>query len=111
MRLFLKDQNQIDYEGWNLLGDPEMQIWTAAPFGLSALFDGGTQIGASDFAVTVLSGGSLYEGARVACTKPGEVLTVGYSDVNGHVSLPISPTTTGTDEGHGHGQERRPLPG
>ncbi|MFH1864584.1 MAG: C25 family cysteine peptidase, partial [Candidatus Eisenbacteria bacterium] len=96
MRLHLKDEDQIDYEGWNLLGDPEMQIWTAQPFELSALFDGGTQIGASDFAVTVLSGGSLHEGARVACTKADEVLTVGYSDVNGHVSLPIAPTTTGT---------------
>ena len=96
MRLHIKDEDRIDYEGWNLLGDPEMRMWTAAPFELSALFDGGTQIGQSDFAVTVLSGGSLYEGARVACTKGDEVLSVGYSDVNGHVSLPIWPTTTGT---------------
>jgi hypothetical protein len=28
-RLYLKDENQVDYEGWNLLGDPEMRIWTA----------------------------------------------------------------------------------
>ena len=95
MRLYLKSADQIDYEGWNLLGDPEMRVWTAAPFELSALHDGGTQVGTSDFSVTVLSGGSLHEGALVACTKGVEVLSVGYSDVNGQVSLPISPTTTG----------------
>ncbi|MCK4915960.1 MAG: hypothetical protein KAS89_07300, partial [Candidatus Eisenbacteria sp.] len=95
MRLYLKDEDQVDYEGWNLLGDPEMRVWTAAPFELSALHDGGTQVGTSDFTVTVLSGGSLHEGALVACAKGAEMLSVGYSNVNGQVSLPISPTTTG----------------
>jgi hypothetical protein len=96
MRMYTKDANQVDYEGWNLLGDPEMQIWTAAPFQLNALHDGGTQIGSSDFTVTVLSGGSLYEGARVALAKGNEVLVTGTSDASGQVTLPISPTTTGT---------------
>jgi len=96
MRLYLKSEDQVDYEGWNLLGDPEMRMWTAAPFELSALHDGGTQVGASDFTVTVLSDGSLYEGALVACAKGDEVLSVGYSNVYGQVSLPIWPTTTGT---------------
>ncbi len=95
MWLYLKSADQIDYEGWNLLGDPEMRIWTAAPFELSALHDGGTQVGASNFTITVMSDGSLHEGALVACAKDSEVLSVGYSDVNGQVSLPISPTTTG----------------
>jgi hypothetical protein len=96
MRLYLKDEDQVDYEGWNLLGDPEMQIWTGPMMPLSALHDGGTQIGSSNFSVTVLSEGALYEGARVACVKGDEVLSVGYSDASGQVSLPISPTTTGT---------------
>ena len=95
MRLYLKDENQIDYEGWNLLGDPEMNIWTGEMVVLSALHDAGTQVGQSDFAVTVLADGQLYEGATVALAKDSEVLSVGYSDANGYVLLPISPTTTG----------------
>lgn len=96
MKMYLKDDDQIDYEGWNLLGDPELNIWTAEPFELDALHDGGTQIGPSDFVVTVLHEGELYEGAHVALAKDDEVLSCGYSDAYGHVALPIEPLTTGT---------------
>lgn len=95
MRMYLKDQDQVDYEGWNLLGDPEMQIWTAEPVPLTALHDGGTQVGSSDFTVTVLRDGVLFEGARVACAKGDEVLSVGYTNASGQATVPISPATTG----------------
>jgi hypothetical protein len=96
MRLYLKVQDQVDYEGWNLLGDPEMNVWKATPHELEALHDGGTQIGQSDFVVTVLSGGSLHEGALVACVKDDEVYSTAYTDATGRAVLPIAPTTTGT---------------
>ena len=96
MRLYLKADDQIDYEGWNLLGDPAMSMWTGHPFEFEVLHDGGTQVGPSDFAVTVVSGGSLHEGALVALAKGNEVHSLGYTDALGQVSLPIQPTTVGT---------------
>jgi hypothetical protein len=96
MKMYLKDDDQIDYEGWNLLGDPELNIWTAEPFELEALHDGGTQVGPSDFVVTVMHEGALYEGAYVALAKDDEVLSGGYTNASGQVSLPIEPLTTGT---------------
>jgi hypothetical protein len=94
--LYQKVDDQMDYEGWNLLGDPEMNVWTATPYGLTVLHDGGTQIGASDFTVTVLQGGELYEGARVACVKGEDVFSLGYTDASGQASVPINPATPGT---------------
>jgi hypothetical protein len=95
MRLYLKTENQIDYEGWTLLGDPEMNVWTGRPYELSVLHDGGTQIGQSDFVVTVLADGALHEGALVACVKGNEVYVTGYTDAAGQATLTIAPTTTG----------------
>jgi hypothetical protein len=94
--LYLKVQDQMDYEGWNLLGDPEMNVWTGTPHGFTVLHDGGTQIGQSSFTVTVLEGGQLYEGALVACVKGDEVFSLDYTDASGQASVAINPATPGT---------------
>lgn len=94
--LYQKAEDQTEYEGWNLLGDPEMNIWTATPYGFTVLHDGGTQIGESDFTVTVLQGGQLYEGAQAVCVKGDEVFSFGYTDASGQASVPINPATPGT---------------
>ncbi len=95
MKLYLKCDDQVDYEGWNLLGDPEMNLWTDTPFPLSVLHDEGTQIGESEFVVTVMAEGSFLEDALVTCAKDDEVYSLDYTDEFGQASLSISPTTSG----------------
>ena len=96
LNLYQNDENEQEYQAWNLLGDPELNLWTAAPAGLSVLHDEAVPVGSSNFAVTVLKDGAVLEGALTACVKGEEVYAWGYTDESGAVMLPISPTTAGT---------------
>ncbi len=84
---------------YNLFGDPEMPMWSteAADLGVShpASIDGSTGV-----TVTVTSGGSPVEGARVCLMKgddwrDAEVYEVGTTNASGEVELYVSPATTG----------------
>ena len=96
LNLYQNDENQQEYQGWNLLGDPELNLWTSAPTELSVLHNEAVTVGPSEFAVTVMSGGTAVEGALVACVKNDDVYSWGHTDASGGVALPISPTTAGT---------------
>jgi hypothetical protein len=96
LNLYQNDENEQEYQAWNLLGDPELNLWTAAPAGLSVLYDEAVPAGSSNFAVTVLKDGAVLEGALTACVKGEEVYAWGYTDESGAVMLPISPSTAGT---------------
>ncbi len=87
--------NREEYEGWNLLGDPAMMLWSGEMSELQASHDLAVQPGHTDLTVTVTDGTSYVEGAMVACVKDGETYSWGYTDELGEVTLPVDPVTEG----------------
>lgn len=86
------------YSEWtlNLLGEPEMPIWTDRPIGFVVTHP--TELAAlpSDFEVHVEKPGGIAVGQAFVCLwKGSEVYERGYTDTNGDVNFNISPTTTG----------------
>jgi len=82
----------------HLLGDPELEIWTADPAGLSAQHDPSLIQGTSvQFAVTVTEtgGGAPLENATVTVWKAGDVYEVDTTDPAGAVVFSITPATAG----------------
>jgi hypothetical protein len=85
---------------YNLLGDPELPMWTAQHSTMTASFPSSIP-GASSISFTVLGAGSApLQGARVCIQKgdwqTGEVYSVGTTNSSGQVSLYAAPATTGT---------------
>jgi hypothetical protein len=90
---------QYTFTEMHLLGDPELEVWTADPSDLTALHDATVTQGVPTlFAVTVTDTGSgaPMEDATVCLWKEGDVYEVGSTDPSGVVSFSISPATTGT---------------
>jgi uncharacterized repeat protein (TIGR01451 family) len=96
LNLYQNDENEQEYQAWNLLGDPELNLRTAAPTELSVFHDEAVTVGYSEFAVTVLDGGMAVEGALVACVKGDEVYAWDHTNGSGSAVLPLSPATGGT---------------
>ena len=78
----------------NLLGDPEMPIWTDLPTELTVSIPESVCVGTSRLPVTVTSDGPVV-GALVCVSKDGEVYERHYTGFEGKASLDISPTTPG----------------
>jgi hypothetical protein len=92
--------------GLNLLGDPEMSIWTSVPDTMVAAFDSYTVPGPQTFSVTVTSGGVPVSGATVCLSGDNEVYCVEETGGDGVANLFIAPADPGqvaltvTDTGH-----------
>lgn len=86
----------IEYEAWQLLGDPELNMWTGVPAHMTVLHDPAVQVGQPNLTVTVLEGGAAVEGALVSCVKGDEVYSWGFTGELGHVTLPLAAATPGT---------------
>ena len=93
-----------EYRDWcvkeyNLFGDPELPMWFVDAPDLSASHPSSFS-GAGNVTVTVTSGGSNVNGARVCLQKgnwqTGEVYEVGTTSSSGQVTLYINPATTGS---------------
>ncbi len=95
LNLFLNDENHQEYQAWNLLGDPELNLWTGPPLHLTVFHNEGASTGPTDFGVTVLKEGVPVEGALVACVKGSDVYSWRYTDELGAAVLPIWPSTPG----------------
>lgn len=80
----------------NLLGDPEMPIWTDIPQNLDLSFPGEIPPGESLFPVTVTHEGRPVPDARVCLQKGSDVYLYGITGDNGMVSFSVSPQATGT---------------
>ncbi|MBI4721499.1 MAG: hypothetical protein HY769_00595 [Candidatus Stahlbacteria bacterium] len=80
---------------YNLIGDPELNIWTDIPEPLEVEHLTTLNIGTNDFEVTVQSKATPLQDAIVSLIKQGEVDTCGITDSDGRISLPISLATTG----------------
>ncbi|MFO7639650.1 MAG: C25 family cysteine peptidase, partial [bacterium] len=81
----------------NLIGDPEIALWTEEPTALNVVHAGVVNIGSSiPYPVTVNAPGKgPVEGALVVLTKPGEVEVKGRTNAGGQVTLYVSALTPG----------------
>ncbi|MGQ9665626.1 MAG: C25 family cysteine peptidase, partial [bacterium] len=93
--------NQYDYTRWclyelNLIGDPELPLWTNIPANLTVTYPAVIQIGNQNVTVTVTGGGSPVNNALVCLQKGTETYAYGYTNASGQVTLNVAPTTPGT---------------
>ena len=86
----------LEYEAWQLLGDPELNMWTGVPSHITVLHDPAVQLDQPDLTVTVLNEGAPLSGALVSCVKGDEVYSYGWTGELGHITLPTTPATPGT---------------
>jgi hypothetical protein len=97
------DSFDVDVLDWclkeyNLLGDPEIDMWTSDPVALDVDVPASIP-GTCGVTVTVSSGGSPLQGALVCLQKgdwqTGEVYATGTTDAAGQATLWVEPATTG----------------
>ena len=81
----------------NLLGDPEMMVWTALPESIIVAAPQSISVGSSNVLIAVRdknTGEPLCD-ALVCLMKGGESYAAGYTDASGQVFLTANPGTTG----------------
>ncbi|MEO0085713.1 MAG: C25 family cysteine peptidase [candidate division WOR-3 bacterium] len=83
------------YWEWNLLGDPELNVWTGKPRQTTVEFDSVIHLGRQDFVVQVGAGGSAVSGALVCCLMDSTVYATGLTDGSGRAVLDINPANIG----------------
>jgi hypothetical protein len=98
---FIPESENDGPERWiqyalNLLGDPELPIWTEAPENLVVTHPSEILTGPRQVTVTVKDNdGSAVENALVCLQKDPDVYTYGYTDSSGEAVFSISPTSPG----------------
>ncbi len=80
----------------NLLGDPELSLWTDTPAPLAVSHPESIPVASTSFAVTVGSGGSPCVGAVVCVTDDAGLHRADRTDVTGRVRLPLMPAAAGS---------------
>lgn len=75
----------------NLLGDPEMAVWTDSPRRLVVEHPASVPAGTASFPVTVTHGGAPVEGALVCAMTQGDVYATGRTGPSGRVVLSVAP--------------------
>lgn len=84
------------YREWNLLGDPELNLWTSVPKPLTVIYDSVISTGVQNYTVTVRDGSLPLAGALVCLMQDTLIYQYNYTNNNGQVSFSINPTTIGT---------------
>ena len=79
----------------NLMGDPEMPVWTALPETLTITGPAAIPMGTGHFLITVAHQGAPVPGALVCLMKGNESYAHGYTDEAGKVWLATTPQTAG----------------
>lgn len=79
----------------NLLGEPELPIWTNIPGTLLVSFPDSIPVGTVQFSVTVREGGEPVERALVCLLKGNEIYSSGHTGINGQVAFEVSPISAG----------------
>ena len=83
--------NSARYHEWNLLGDPELNCWTAIPSQLTVTHDTLIYAGSQVDTVTVKRGTSPLAGALVCEMQDTTVYQYGYTNSSGQVYFSITP--------------------
>jgi len=79
----------------NLLGDPEMPIWTDTPHTLTVHHPQEIPTAGIPFPIQVMQDNTPSSGALVCVSKGTEVYAYGYTDNTGHITFTINPQTVG----------------
>jgi hypothetical protein len=89
---FAGDENVYRWNEYqvNLLGDPEMPVWTDVPADLYVTAPASVMGAGDDVTVVVEHDGGLLEGALVCLTNGGDVYEKGRTDQAGSITLPVS---------------------
>ena len=85
-----------DYRGFNLFGDPCLEIWTGLPLTLTVEHPQEIEPAPQLLHVVVTSGSLPVESALVCASMDSTVYVYGYTNDSGAVDLDINPTNTGT---------------
>ncbi|MCK4546176.1 MAG: hypothetical protein KAW17_01930, partial [Candidatus Eisenbacteria sp.] len=89
--------NRWCYYQINVMGDPELPIWSDVPTALTLTHDGNCWVGQNEYEVVVTSGRGPVADALVCLSSgDGDVYAVGRTDEAGRVYLDPSPTAPGT---------------
>ncbi|HTW92948.1 MAG TPA: C25 family cysteine peptidase [bacterium] len=94
---FSQDENVYRWHQYeiNLMGDPEMPVWTALPETLAVSSPESIGMGGGRVPVTVMHGGNPVKGALVCLMKEDESYSRGLTDGAGQVWLDATPKTAG----------------
>jgi hypothetical protein len=79
-----------EYEGWNLLGDPELSLWTAPRAPLAADHETIIPLTATSLPVSVTVEGQPVQGAEVTLDGMPSVFASGVTDDTGMVDVPLA---------------------
>ena len=96
MKVYNMYSSENEYKGFNTIGDPEMNIWTAIPKDLDVTHDSSIPTGNQSYTVTVMDNGTPINRAVVCLLKGTEVYAVDSTGTNGIVVLSINPQYVGT---------------
>lgn len=94
---FSREENVYRWHQYqvNLMGDPEMPVWTAIPDTLTVHAPSQIPVAASRVLVTVSAKGRAVRGARVCLMKKDESYAVAYTNAAGEAWLTVEPHTAG----------------
>jgi hypothetical protein len=84
-----------DYRGFNLLGDPDLGIWTATPKPLTVEHPAEILPGSQQLRVVVGTDSQPVQGALVCASMDTVVYATGYTDSAGTVDLTVNPPDSG----------------
>ena len=90
LNLYLHLDNMEEYEGWNLLGDPELSVWTAPLAPLDVAYDAIISSSSDSLDVRVTSDGGPLEGAVVTLDCMPDAFSSGVTDDTGRSTLPLA---------------------
>ncbi len=99
------------YIEWNLLGDPELNVWTAVPKRLAVEHDSTILMDGCQFGVTVRSSGAPVSGAVVCVSMDSVVYSWDTTDQSGQATLPVDPSHPGVMKVVVTGRNLRPYVG
>lgn len=88
--------SQQFYQEWNLLGDPELNVWTGVPKEVTVSYDSVINRVPQTFRVTVSRGGAPEPGALVCVSMDSTVYVTAFTDTQGEANLVINPMHIGT---------------
>jgi len=90
LNLYLHLDHREEYEGWNLLGDPELSVWTALASPLAVEYDTIISLSSDSFEVRVTSDDGPLQGAVVTLDCLPDVSSRGVTDGAGRSVLPLA---------------------
>jgi len=88
--------DSIRYLEWNLLGDPELNVWVDAPLHPVVQHDSVIPMVEQNLTITVLVADTPFSGAQVCVSMDSTVYHYGQTDAHGRITFTVTPQHPGT---------------